>query len=102
MGVFTSLEKQMGHDVHELHNFLWTPGWNGDEGELKERLERGATELDAFLGAEGTLAANAKALTRDWGRGPSGEMLFELLDHTYKLTAASEFLRGGEFAKSAA
>lgn len=102
MGDFSRLEAQMGQDVHELHNFLWTPGWKGDEGRLQESLRQQAGELDAFLGAGGTLAENTTALTKDWGRNRSGEMLFELLDHTYALTAATELLRRGEFAKAAA
>ncbi len=102
MDDFSHLEAQMGQDVHELHNFLWTPGWEGDEDRLQKSLQQQAGELDAFLGAEGTLEDNTKALTKDWGRNRSGEMLFELLDHTYKLTAATELLREGEFAKAAA
>ncbi|MEE8198231.1 MAG: hypothetical protein V3R48_00760 [Thermoplasmata archaeon] len=102
MDDFSHLEAQMGQDVHELHNFLWTPGWEGDEDRLQKSLQQQAGELDAFLGAEGTLEDNTKALTKDWGRNRSGEMLFELLDHTYTLTAATELLREGEFAKAAA
>lgn len=102
MDDFSRLEAQMGQDVHELHNYLWTPGWKGDEERLQKSLREEAGKLDAFLEAEGTLEANAKALTKDWGRGRSGEMLFELLNHTYKLTAATELLRQGEFAKAAA
>ncbi|MEE9174037.1 MAG: hypothetical protein V3U30_03565 [Thermoplasmata archaeon] len=101
MGDFSRLEAQMGQDVHELHNFLWTPGWKGDEGRLQESLRQQAGELDAFLGAGGILEENTAALTKDWGRNRSGEMLFELLDHTYTLTAATELLRRDEFAKAA-
>lgn len=92
----------MGQDVHELHNYLWTAGWKGDEGRLRESIREGAGELDAFLGAEGSLERDTQVLTEDWGRNRSGEMLFELLDHTYTLTAATEFLRRGEYGKAAA
>ncbi|MFQ5552287.1 MAG: hypothetical protein ACE5EW_00945 [Thermoplasmata archaeon] len=101
MGDFSNLEDRMGPNVRELHNYLWTPGWKGDEEALRGALRTDAGELDAFLAAEGDLARNAEALTEDWGRNRSGEMLFELLDHTYRLTAATELLKRGEYAAAA-
>ncbi|MFQ6013613.1 MAG: hypothetical protein ACE5LS_08235 [Thermoplasmata archaeon] len=92
----------MRHDVGELHNYLWKPGWKGDEDRLRADLLEEARELDAFLGAEDALRRSAEALTEEWGRGRAGEMLFELLDHTYSLTAATERLKQGEYAKAAA
>ncbi|MFQ5986319.1 MAG: hypothetical protein ACE5KQ_03070 [Thermoplasmata archaeon] len=102
MGDFSNLEDRMGANVRELHNYLWTPGWKGDEEALRGALRTDAEQLDAFLAAEGDLARNAEALTEDWGRNRSGEMLFELLNHAYRLTAATELLKRGEFVAAAA
>lgn len=102
MGDFSHLEERMGRNVGQLHDFLWRPGWNGDDIALREELRADARELDAFLGAGGSLERSAEALTEDWGRNREAEMLFELLHHAYDLTAATEFLKRGEFSKAAA
>lgn len=91
----------MGQNVGQLHDFLWRPGWDGDDGTLREDLRADARELDAFLGAGGSLERSAEALTEDWGRNRAGEMLFELLHHAYDLTTATELLKRGEYAQAA-
>lgn len=101
LGDFSLVEERMGPNVRELHNYLWMPGWKGDEKALREALQTDAEALDAFLEADGDLAQSAEALTEDWGRTRSGEMLFELLDHTYRLSAATELLRRGDYATAA-
>ncbi len=98
---FDSLSQRMADGVRDLHDYLWAPKWNGNEIELQATLLTGAKELDDFLAAGGKLVKNAEALARDWGRGPTTEALFELLHHTYSLTAARELLKKGEY-KSAA
>jgi hypothetical protein len=98
---FSHLEETMGPNVRELHNYLWMSGWKGDEDALREALRTDAVSLDTFLEAEGNLARNVEALTEEWGRNQAGEMLFELLDHNYRLTAATELLKNGDYAAAA-
>ncbi len=96
------LDERVGHDLRQLHDYLWSPGWKGDEARLRTHLLQESRELDAFLGADGRLQKNSEALTKNWGRGPKGEALFELLHHTYTLTAATEKLRSGDYQAAAA
>lgn len=91
----------MARDVSELHDYLWSPKWSGDEVELRSRVLSDAKDLDGFIGAGGALTQNTEALTKDWGRGPAGEALFELLNHTYSMTAARELLKAREYQDAA-
>ncbi|MEE9236811.1 MAG: hypothetical protein V3U52_03375 [Thermoplasmata archaeon] len=99
---FATFDERMGHDLRQLHDYLWSPGWKGDEARLRTDLLERSRELDAFLGADGRLQKNSEALDKNWGRGPKGEALFELLHHTYTLTAATEKLRNGDYQAAAA
>lgn len=99
---FATLDERMGHHLRQLHDYLWSPGWKGDEARLRTDLLQESRELDAFLGADGRLQKNSEALDKNWGRGPKGEALFELLHHAYTLTAATEKLRNGDYQAAAA
>jgi hypothetical protein len=92
---FSSLDRQLAPAVRQLHDYLWVPGWAGDESKLRANLVRGAKTLDAFLSAGGRLRKNVEALATPWNREHQGSALFELLDGTLGLTAATEFLRKG-------
>jgi hypothetical protein len=93
---FSSLDRQLAPAVRELHDYLWSPGWAGDESKLRANLLRGAKSLDGFLRAGGRLRRNAEALAKPWNREHQGSALFELLNDTLGLTAATEFLRKGK------
>ena len=98
---FTSLDKRLSHDIHELHDFLWTPGWNGDAAKLRAGLLRGAKELDSFIRGKGRLRKNVEALAKPWSRDHQGSSLFELLHDMLGLTAATEHLRKGRYRDAA-
>ena len=99
MASFKGLDGRLRKDTGTLHDWLWQ-GWKGDEAGLLRGLARDATDLDAFLGAGGTLRRPAHALIaaiRTKGREGRGAGLFELLSHAYDLTAATEHVRRGDF-----
>lgn len=108
MASFAALDRRMGKDVDQLHNFLWHPEWKGDGEKLMAKLVKDGRELDAFLRVGGKLRRHVDALLRaaredKERRGPA---LFELLNNTYHLTAATErgrrkdYKRAGEHALS--
>lgn len=98
---FPSLDRRLSRVIHELHNYLWQPGWTGNEGELRAGLLKGAKDLDGFLGARGRLRKHVEALTNPWSREHQGASLFELLTDTLGLTAAAELLSNGKYRDAA-
>lgn len=91
MRAFTSLDKRLSRDSDALHDFLWQ-GKKAGEVKLRANLQKDLRDLDAFVGAGGKLRRAATALDRAWGNPGAGESLFELVNHTYNLTAATEHL----------
>ncbi len=102
MTEFAALEKRLSRDVGALHDYLWVPDWKGDSEQLRKDIREEAEELDAFLEAGGKLLRNVDVLAGGLGRGHRGEALFELLHHTFGLTAATEMVRNREFKGAAA
>jgi hypothetical protein len=98
---FTSLDRRWTRDLRDLHDYLWTPAWNGDEKKLRASLLRDARALDLFLHAGGRLRKNAEKLATPWSRDHQGSSLFELLDDTHGLTAATERIRKGDYRDAA-
>ena len=98
MAAFQSLDKRLRRDEQGLHDYLWH-GWKGDPNALLESVSRDARELDAFLDARGklrrTAAALTKAIVRE-GKEGAGESLYELVSHSYQLTAATVHLEKGD------
>ncbi len=88
---FAALDKRLSRDGNALHDFLWQ-GKREGEAKLRADLQKDLRELDAFLGAGGKLRRAATALDRAWGNPGAGESLFELVNHTYNLTAATDHL----------
>lgn len=98
---FSSIDQRLSRDLKELHNYLWDPMWEGDEDVLRKNLLRGAKDLDVFLGARGRLRKNAEALAKPWSRERQGSSLFELLDDTLGLVAATEHVRKAKYREAA-
>lgn len=94
---FLALERRMGRDMEELHDYLWSPTWKGDPEALRRRLLRDARELDTFLRAGGRLRRNAEALATPWSKDRMDDSLFELLDHAFNLTAATQRVQSKDF-----
>ncbi len=88
---FAALDKRLSRDSSALHDFLWQ-GKKGGETKLRANLHRDMGDLDALLGAGGRLKKPASRLGRAWGQPGAGESLFELVNHTYNLTAATDHL----------
>ena len=99
MGSFKALDARLRADTKALHDWLWAAG-KGDGTDRLRNLARDAGDLDAYLGAGGSLRRPARALIaaiRAGGKERSGPALFELLSHSYDLTAATEHVRAGDF-----
>ncbi len=99
---FSSLDQRLSRDVRELHNYLWDPSWKGNERVLRANLLKEAKALDVFLRAGGRLRKNAEALATPWSREHQGGSLYELLDDTVGLSAATEFIRKKKNREAAA
>ncbi len=91
MAGFQALDKRLSKDEQTLHDVLWR-GSKADPATLRANIQRDLRGLDAFLGAGGKLRRMAAALDKAWGDPGVGESLFELLGHTYNLTAATDHL----------
>lgn len=103
MTTFSDLDRRLTEDGQELHNFLWTSGWEGDRDALMDRLARDAEDLDALLEGEGAFAGVVEDLLAALSREEegAGASLFEFLSHAFYLTAAAEDVDRGEFARAA-
>ena len=91
MAGFKGLDERLAKDEDALHNFLWH-GSKANQGKLRAAIQRDIRDLDAFLRLGGKLRRAAASLDNAWGDPGAGESLFELLGHTYNLTAATERL----------
>ncbi len=97
---FASLDLQLSRDIRELHEYLWNPEWKGDENALRKSLLRGARSLDTFLKAQGRLRGNAEKLATPWSGEHQGSSLFEFLDDSLGLTAATEHVRKAKYREA--
>jgi len=98
---FSSLDQRLSRDIRELHDYLWDPGWKGDDSALRTRLLKGAKDLDTFLSARGRLRKSVESLAKPWSRERQGASLFELLYDVLGLTAATEHTRKGRHRDAA-
>jgi hypothetical protein len=85
---FDSLDKRINRDTRALHDFLWQ-GDKKDEKSLTRNLHRDARDADAFLRLDGRLRRTAESLLKNLPSPGNGESLFELLDHSWGLGAAT-------------
>jgi hypothetical protein len=91
MAEFKALDKRLSNDEKALHDVLWHES-KADPTKLRADIQRDLRALDAFIGAGGKLRRMGAALDKAWGDPGAGESLFELLSHTYDLTAATDHL----------
>src|SRR2546426_2586328 len=91
MAGFQALDKRLSRDEKTLHDVLWHES-KADTAKLRADIQKDLRALDAFLGAKGKLARMGAALDKSWSDSRAGESLFELLGHTYNLTAATDHL----------
>ncbi len=96
MAGFKALDKRLAKDENALHDVLWH-GSKADPGKLRADVQKDMRDLDAFLRVGGRLRRAAASLDNAWGDPGVGESLFELLGHTYNLTAATERLRKKDY-----
>lgn len=100
MATFSDIDRRLSTDEKQLHDFLWSPSWKGDQERLISNLVGDAQDLDAFLGAKGKLSGPAEVLAEELASGRKegvGESLFEMLSHVFFLAAAAEVLKRGDY-----
>lgn len=85
---FPTLDKRIIRDMEALHDFLWM-GKKDNETSLVSSLLKDARDADVFLRLGGRLGRNAKPLAAALQTAGNGESLFELLEHSWALGAAT-------------
>src|SRR5712692_383338 len=97
---FGTLDKRIIRDTGALHDFLWH-GEKKDGTSLSTRLRKDARDADAFLHLGGRLRKNAESLAKDLQSSGNGESLFELLEHSWGLAAATVLRSKGNYRGAA-
>jgi hypothetical protein len=97
---FSSLDKRTNRDTEALHDFLWH-GEKEGESALVSNLLKDARDADSFLKLGGRLRKNAERLAKDLRPSGNGESLFELLEHSWALAAATILAAKGEHRAAA-
>lgn len=97
---FVTLDKRINRDTDTLHDFLWQ-GEKSNERSLARSLQRDARDVDAFLRLGGRLRKNAESLIKNLQTSGNGESLFELVDHSWGLGAATVLLSKGNYRGAA-
>jgi hypothetical protein len=85
---FQTLDKRINRDTEALHDFLWHGAKEGGPS-LASTLLKDARDADTFLRLGGLLRRNAQPLAKGLGEPANGESLFELLEHSWALGAAT-------------
>ena len=97
---FVTLDKRIIRDTEALHDFLWH-GDKKQETSLSANLRKDARDADAFLHLGGRLRKNAESLAKDVSGSGNGESLFELLEHSWGLAAATVLRSKGNYRGAA-
>ena len=97
---FAALDKRIIRDTETLHDFLWH-GEKKDETSLSAKLRKDGRDADAFLHLGGRLRKNAESLAQDLTSSGKGESLFELLEHSWGLAAATVLRAKGNYRGAA-
>ena len=97
---FVTLDKRVSRDTRALHDFLWQ-GDKKDEKTLTRSVHRDARDADAFLHLGGRLRKNAESLIKNLSSSGNGESLFELLEHSWGLGAATVLESTGNYRGAA-
>jgi hypothetical protein len=90
MASFSQIDRSLASAVSDLHDYLWA-GKKLPEARLLERLERGAKDLDRFVGARGAIASGIRPLLQDFRKHPTGPDLFTFCEAVCDLSAAVEY-----------
>ena len=98
---FAALDKRINRDTEHLHDYLWHFQGKKDPTKLRANLGRDVRDADAFLRLGGKLRNNAKALIDAWAAPGAGESLFELVEHSWGLAAATVLAGRGEYKRAA-
>lgn len=98
---FAALDKRINRDTEQLHDHLWHSQVKKDPTKLRANLGRDVRDADAFLRLGGKLRNNANALIDAWGAPGAGESLFELMEHSWGLAAATVLAGRGEYKRAA-
>ncbi len=97
---FGTLDKRIIRDTGALHDFLWH-GENKDGTSLSAKLRKDARDADAFLHLGSRLRKNAESLANDLQSSGNGESLFELIEHSWGLAAATVLRSKGNYRGAA-
>src|SRR5437879_10298571 len=97
---FAATDKRIIRDTETLHHFLWH-GEKKDETSLSAKLSKDGLGADAFLHLGGRLRKNAESLAQDLTSSGKGESLFELLEHSWGLAAATVLRSKGNYRGAA-
>ncbi len=97
---FAALDKRIIRDTETLHDFLWH-GEKKDETSMSAKLRKDGRDADAFLHLGGRLRKNAESLAQDLTSSGKGESLFELLEHSWGLAAATVLRSKGNYRGAA-
>lgn len=98
---FAALDKRINRDTEQLHDHLWHSQGKKDPTKLRANLGRDVRDADAFLRLGGKLRKNANALIDAWAAPGAGESLFELVEHSWGLAAATVLAGRGEYKRAA-
>ena len=97
---FAALDKRIIRDTETLHDFLWH-GEKKDETSMSAKLRKDGRDADAFLHLGGRLRKIADSLAQDLSSSGKGESLFELLEHSWGLAAATVLRSKGNYRGAA-
>jgi len=98
---FAVLDKRVNKDTEALHDHLWHAQPKADPTRLLSSLRRDAEDADRLLRLGGKLRKNAEGLIDRSGTPGAGESLFELMEHTWGLAAATVLARRAEYQRAA-
>lgn len=98
---FAVLDKRIRKDTEGLHDHLWHSQEKMDPARLLASVRRDAGDADRFLRLGGKLRRNAESLIDQFGTPGAGESLFELMEHTWGLAAATVLARRDEYKRAA-
>src|SRR5438094_9500040 len=93
------VDKRRIRDAEPLHDFLWH-GEKKDETSLSAKLRKDGRDADAFSHLGGRLRKNAESLAQDLTSSGKGESLFELLEHSWGLAAATVLLAKANYREA--
>ncbi len=92
MARFAAVDRSLATSIQDLHDHLWHAP-RKDEAALLRRIEAGASGLDQYLGARGSILRAVRPITRNFVKVPAGADLFTFLTVVANLAGAAETRR---------